>query len=186
MTQRLFGVAAAVALAIVVATPAHARTSNKNQKQQIYNVECFRDCGDTYASAKARTTKVRASKKTKVAKSKGKSREKSVSLGGVVAPLASKAREIMRDCGSVVVSAVSRRGNRSNHPRGRAVDLQGNPRCIYAHLKKWPGGVSTDYASAPGGPHVHISYNPGGQEWGLRFAHRKPNKMFAAYVDRRN
>lgn len=100
--------------------------------------------------------------------------DRSVSLNGVVQQLASKAREIVKDCGSVIVSAVSRRGNRSNHPLGRAVDIQGNPRCIYAHLKSWPGGVSTDYATAPGGKHVHVSYNPGGQEWGLRFAHRNP------------
>jgi hypothetical protein len=100
----------------------------------------------------------------------------SVSLAGVVAPLVAKAEEIKSSCGSVVVSAVSHRGNRSNHPIGRAVDMQGNPSCIYAHLKNWPGGVSTDYGSAPGGPHVHISYNPGGQEWGLRFAHRHARK----------
>ena len=106
-----------------------------------------------------------------------------VSLRGVVGPLADKAREIVRTCGSKVVSAVSRRGNRSNHPKGRAVDLKGNPKCIYGQLKKWPGGVSTDYWTAPGGPHVHVSYAPGGQEWGLRFTHRRPNRMFAAYAE---
>jgi hypothetical protein len=98
-------------------------------------------------------------------------RGNSVSLVGVVSPLAAKASEIVSACGSVVVSARSSRGGRSNHPLGRAVDVQGNPRCIYAHLAGWPGGYSTDYGRAPGGSHVHISYNPGGQEWGLRFAH---------------
>lgn len=98
--------------------------------------------------------------------------QRSVSLRGVTPVLADKAREIMHDCDSIVVSAVAGRGYRSNHPTGRAVDLRGNPACIYAHLKEWPGGVSTDYATAPGGPHVHVSYNPHGQEWGLRFAHR--------------
>jgi len=99
-----------------------------------------------------------------------------VSLAGVVGPLATKAQQIVAACGSRVVSAV-RRGSRirgghhSNHALGRAVDLQGNPRCIYAMLKGWPGGVSTDYGSAPGGAHVHVSYSPGGMEWGLRFAH---------------
>jgi len=92
----------------------------------------------------------------------------SVSLTGVTPVLAAKARQIVASCGSTIVSAVSRRGNRSNHPIGRAVDLKGNPGCVYAQLKGWPGGYSTDY-SAIG--HVHISYNPGGQEWGLRFAH---------------
>jgi hypothetical protein len=95
----------------------------------------------------------------------------SVSLAGVVGPLAGKAQQIMATCGSRVVSAV-RHGRHSNHASGRAVDLQGNPSCIYSMLRGWPGGVSTDYGSAPGGPHVHVSYSPGGQEWGLRFAHR--------------
>jgi hypothetical protein len=93
---------------------------------------------------------------------------RSVSLTGVTPVLAAKAQEIVADCGSLVISTVSARGNRSNHPRGRAVDLRGNPSCIYAHLKGWPGGYSTDYNAVA---HVHVSYNPGGQEWGLRFAH---------------
>ena len=93
---------------------------------------------------------------------------KSVSLAGVTPVLAAKARGIVSDCGSTVISTVSGRGGRSNHPAGRAVDMKGNPRCIYAHLKGWPGGYSTDYAAVD---HIHISYNPGGQEWGLRFAH---------------
>lgn len=101
-----------------------------------------------------------------------RSAERSVSLSGVVSTLAAKAREIQQACGSVIVSAVSGRGYKSNHPIGRAVDIKGNPSCIKAHLAGWPGGLSTDYSSAPGGPHYHVSYNPGGQEWGLRFAHR--------------
>jgi hypothetical protein len=110
-------------------------------------------------------------------------RRNSTSLHGVVAPLADKARAIVAACGSKVVSSVRigarvYGGNASNHARGRAVDLQGNPRCIYAQLKDWPGGVSIDYARAPGGPHVHVSYNPGGMEWGLRFNHRAPKKKF--------
>ena len=102
------------------------------------------------------------------AKKRTHARLGSVSLSGVTPVLAAKAREISSSCGSSVISAVSRRGGRSNHPIGRAVDMRGNPSCIYAHLKGWPGGYSTDYRSAG---HVHISYNPGGQEWGLRFAH---------------
>ena len=62
-------------------------------------------------------------------------RSGSVSLAGVTPVLAAKAREIASSCGSSVISAVSRRGNRSNHPIGRAVDMRGNPSCIYAHLK---------------------------------------------------
>lgn len=106
----------------------------------------------------------------------------SVSLSGITPPLAAKAREIQAACGSKVVSAIRRGarvygGSRSNHASGRAVDLQGNPSCIYAHVRDWPGGVSTDYATAPGGPHVHLSYNPGGMEWGLRFRHRHARKV---------
>jgi hypothetical protein len=108
----------------------------------------------------------------------------SVSLAGVVGPLVAKALEIQSACGSIVVSAVAGRSNRSNHPRGRAVDLQGNPGCIYAHLQGWPGGYSTDYATAPGGKHVHISYNPGGQEWGIRFTHRHGKTRYAAHRNR--
>jgi hypothetical protein len=102
-----------------------------------------------------------------------------VSLAGVTPVLAAKARQIVASCGSTIVSAVSRRGIRSNHPSGRAVDLRGNPGCVYAHLKGWPGGYSTDYAVAG---HVHISYNPGGQEWGLRFAHGKHGRGARHYA----
>jgi hypothetical protein len=56
----------------------------------------------------------------------------------------------------------------SLHASGRAVDISGNPKCIYRALAGWPGGYSTDYARIR---HVHISYAPGGREWGARFAH---------------
>lgn len=118
---------------------------------------------------------------------------RSVSLTGVVPPLAAKAREIVAACGSRVISAVRRTrvrgsGRLSLHASGRAVDLAGNPSCIYAHLKNWPGGVSTDYHSVRCGrsrcPHVHVSYSPGGSEWGLRFAHygtkRRAHRVAAA------
>jgi hypothetical protein len=104
---------------------------------------------------------------------------RSVSLDGVTPVLVAKAREIKANCGSIVVSAISSRPNRSNHPIGRAVDMVGNPKCIYAHLKGWPGGYSTDYSAVR---HVHISYNPGGQEWGLRFAHNSPRQNRTRYA----
>lgn len=104
--------------------------------------------------------------------------QRGVSLAGVVPTLADKAREIVSACGSVVVSAVSRRPNKSNHGIGRAVDISNNPKCIYAHLAGWKGGYSTDYSTVRCDgklcPHVHISWNPGGMEWGVRFAHRDP------------
>ena len=105
----------------------------------------------------------------------------SSSLSGITPVLAAKARKIVADCGSVVISTISARGNRSNHPIGRAVDLRGNPGCIYAHLKGWPGGYSTDYKAVG---HVHVSYNPGGQEWGLRFAHKGHGRRATRYASR--
>jgi hypothetical protein len=94
-------------------------------------------------------------------------------LGGVVSPLASKVREIASSCGSSVISGVrhthiASTRTMSLHASGQAVDMKGNPRCIYQHLSGWPGGYSTDYGRVQ---HVHISYSAGGREWGLRFAH---------------
>lgn len=103
---------------------------------------------------------------------------RSVSLSGVVAPLAAKARALVAICGARVISAVRHTriaGTRriSLHASGRAVDLAGPRACLYRELAGWPGGVSTDYARVQ---HVHVSYDPPGvnargREWGLRFAH---------------
>lgn len=92
-------------------------------------------------------------------------------LAGVSPALAAKTREIVGSCGSVVISGrrhtrVAGSGHWSLHASGRAVDLRGNPACIYARLRGWPGGYSTDYARVR---HVHVSI--GGREAGLRFAH---------------
>jgi len=104
---------------------------------------------------------------------------RSLSLAGVTPVLAAKARQIVSACGSTIISTVSGRGRRSNHPIGRAVDMRGNPSCIYVHLKGWPGGYSTDYRAVQ---HVHISYNPGGQEWGLHFAHGGSHHRMTRYA----
>lgn len=92
-------------------------------------------------------------------------------LQGIVEPLASKAAEIQAVCGSKVISGVRHTyiaGTRiiSLHATGQAVDMQGNPACIYRHLAGWQGGYSTDYSRVQ---HVHISW--GGREHGTRFAH---------------
>jgi len=99
-------------------------------------------------------------------------RSESGMLAGVYAPLAAKAREIEAACGSRVISG--RRHTRvagtrrwSLHASGHAVDMAGNPSCIYARLRGWSGGYSTDYRRVR---HVHISL--GGREDGIRFAHR--------------
>lgn len=105
-----------------------------------------------------------------------------VYLAGVSAPLAAKARQIAAACGSRVVSGVRHTrvaGSRrlSLHASGRAVDMVGNPSCIYAHLRGWPGGVSTDYGAVG---HVHFSL--GGREDGHRFAHNRVTRR--AYARR--
>jgi hypothetical protein len=99
----------------------------------------------------------------------------STSLDRVVWTLKSKVEAIVSDCGSRVVSTDQRGGKTPNHAQGKAVDVQGNPACIYKHLKGWEGGYTTDYATAPGTPHVHISYSRE-HEWGKRFTHGKKHK----------
>lgn len=100
----------------------------------------------------------------------------STSLARVIEPLKSKAQEIVRVCGAHIVSTDCRGGATPNHRLGLAVDIamhgRASPACIYAHLKGWPGGVSTDYWTAPGTKHVHFSYNRQ-HEWGLRFSHSR-------------
>ena len=95
-------------------------------------------------------------------------------MAGVVAPLAAKVAEIQSACpGAHVISSIRHtriRGSRhmSLHATGEAVDMRGNPSCVYAQLRDWPGGYSTDYARAR---HIHISLAANGREAGLRFAH---------------
>jgi hypothetical protein len=96
----------------------------------------------------------------------------STDLASVSGTLAAKAREIVASCGSKVISSfrpgarIAGSGHASMHASGRAVDIRGNPSCVYGHLQGWRGGYSVDYASVQ---HVHISL--GGHEDGLRFSH---------------
>ncbi|WP_210208619.1 hypothetical protein [Rhodoplanes roseus] len=92
-------------------------------------------------------------------------------VGGLVAPLAQKAAQIASACGAQVISGVRHTrvagsGRMSLHASGQAVDMRGNPGCIYRMLGGWSGGYSTDYGRVK---HVHISW--GGREQGLRFSH---------------
>lgn len=95
-------------------------------------------------------------------------------IGGIVGALAAKVSEIQSSCGSKVISGIRRTringsGRMSLHASGKAVDMTGNPSCIYSKLQGWPGGYSTDYGRMR---HVHISYDPrGGREMGLKFRH---------------
>ena len=91
---------------------------------------------------------------------------------GLIPELATKAAEIVSSCASHVISTIRHgaviagSGRPSLHRDGRAVDIQGNPSCIYAHLSGWRGGYSVDYSAVR---HVHVSL--GGREDGARFVH---------------
>jgi hypothetical protein len=94
------------------------------------------------------------------------------SLASVHGQLAAKANEIVSSCGSTVISGmrpgarIAGTGHESMHASGRAVDIRGNPSCIYSHLHGWPGGYSVDYGAVQ---HVHVSL--GGFEDGVHFSH---------------
>jgi hypothetical protein len=96
------------------------------------------------------------------------------SMSGVVPALAAKVAQIQSACpGSHVISTLRHTrirgsGRLSLHATGEAVDMRGNPSCVYAQLRDWPGGYSTDYGRAQ---HVHISLAANGREAGLRFTH---------------
>lgn len=94
---------------------------------------------------------------------------------GLVGPLQAKLASIQAACpGTHAISGVRHTriaGTRrmSLHAQGKAVDVRGPYGCIYAQLKSWSGGYSTDAGRVQ---HVHISYDDGGgREMGLRFAH---------------
>lgn len=108
----------------------------------------------------------------------------STSLAGVVAPLAGKVREIVGTCHSHIISAVRHTyvaGTHriSLHASGHAVDVAGNPGCIYRHLAGWTsrgGGYSRDYGAVH---HVHVSF--GGREAGLVFSHHGGGRRYAGW-----
>lgn len=94
---------------------------------------------------------------------------------GLVGPLRAKLASIQAACpGTQAISGVRHTriaGTRrmSLHSQGKAVDVRGPYGCIYAQLKSWAGGYSTDAGRVK---HIHISYDAGGgREMGLRFAH---------------
>lgn len=103
------------------------------------------------------------------------------SLAGFPSPLVAKAHELERSCGSHIISAfrpharIAGSGRVSNHALRKAIDMAGNPGCMYAHMKGWPGGYSVDYGRVR---HIHISYNRQ-REWGLKFAHYVGSRRLA-------
>ncbi len=90
------------------------------------------------------------------------------------AELRAKVAEIIDACGTQVLrtftpgALIAGTQHLSEHAFCRAADLAGNPACIYAHLRGFRGGVSTDYGRMR---HVHVSWHPGGWEQGVRFVH---------------
>lgn len=98
----------------------------------------------------------------------------STSISGIVPALAAKVAQIQSACpGAHVISGVRHTrirgsGRMSLHATGEAVDMRGNPSCVYAQLRDWSGGYSTDYGRVQ---HVHISLAANGREAGLRFTH---------------
>lgn len=111
-------------------------------------------------------------------------------LAGVTAPLAAMSRRLMDVCGASVISGVRKTyvrgsGRQSLHWTGHAVDIVGDPKCLYATLAKakWPGGMSTDYAAVR---HVHLSHLQGGREWGRRFVHYRGGVKRTRYARHRN
>lgn len=94
---------------------------------------------------------------------------------GLVGPLQAKLASIQAACpGTHAISGVRHTRiagtlRMSLHAQGKAVDVRGPYGCIYAQLKGWSGGYSTDAGRMQ---HIHISYDDaGGREMGLRFAH---------------
>ena len=127
-------------------------------------------------SAVAKKKPVRTIKGYALHQSKSKGR---LSLDGYPAPLVTKVRELERECGSKLISAyrpgarVRGSGKPSLHASKKAVDLVGNPKCMAAHLRNWPGGRSMDYYAVN---HYHISYAPNSREWNSQFVHWKPKR----------
>ena len=167
-----------VAISSAFVSPAHS-TAYHHQSHRYHYYRHYEVAGERFvfcglwwcetALRPARTRKVRSGAESFSDRAGSRN---SVGLGSVNGTLAAKASEIVGSCGSTVISSfrsgarIAGSGHTSLHASGRAVDVKGNPRCIYSHLQGWPGGYSVDYGSVQ---HVHISL--GGFEDGIRFTH---------------
>ena len=114
--------------------------------------------------------------RTLVGYARSLARGPSVSTAGLPRPLVTVIARVQSRCpGFRVISAfrigarVRGSGRLSLHALHRAADIAGgNYRCAYGVLAGFPGGVTTDAWRVK---HIHLSWHPGGREWGLRFAH---------------
>lgn len=152
-------IVAAIAVLFAVSAPAEARHHHRHHHHKIARYHA-----PAYAHETAHARHVRATGR--------RAAGSSVLTGGISTPLTEKAAEIVRACGSTVISGyrpgavVAGTGRPSLHASGRAFDIRGNPNCIYSMLRGWPGGYSVDYGAVS---HVHVSL--GGREDGARFSH---------------
>lgn len=146
----------------------HSAEARRYKKKVVQAEPCFFICEqppvqEYRVTRRGKRVAVRSNRRTAVNR-----------VAGIVAPLAAKVAQIQAACGSSVISGVRHTriaGTRrmSLHAQGKAVDMVGNPSCMYSQLQGWPGGYSTDYGRAR---HIHISYDAeGGREMGLRFVH---------------
>jgi hypothetical protein len=198
MIRAIFGAALAVAL-VLGAGPASARHRHHGGHHIVrasvqpicVSLDPARLCQVEFAVARpAAVTRGALKRRPRINEAQPVQRavRPSLGLGALVAPLATKAAEIAASCGSSVISGLRHTfvaGTRlvSLHASGRAVDMSGNPACIYAHLAGWPGGFSIDYAAVR---HVHISYDADGRrEWGARFRHGGGGHHRARHARRR-
>jgi hypothetical protein len=162
--------------ASVIASPsqASARHHHRPQHTQLHHGVDARDryfCHVASCRREMVLAHLRRHGRTRTASFIRRHREPN-SAAGIHGQLEAKAHEIVSNCGSTIISEFRRgariagSGHASMHASGRAVDIKGNPKCIYSHLQGWPGGYSVDYGSVQ---HVHISL--GGFEDGVRFSH---------------
>lgn len=179
-----------IAAMLVVSSTANAKDVPLKTASLPSHGVVYGSVGDAYGVGR-RTTMARAKKKrprTSARTLSSYSRHISTwstskSLDTVTPALAEKVREIQAACGSTIASAhrsgarIRGTGKMSLHSRypSEAVDLRGNPSCIYSHLRGWAGGYSTDYGRVS---HVHISLSSDGRERGLRFSHGYSKKRY--------
>jgi uncharacterized protein YcbK (DUF882 family) len=103
-------------------------------------------------------------------------RHTSTSTAGLPGPLVAALDRIKEACTGFRLISTFRPGARvagsgrpSLHAFHKAADFAVTSwRCAYAALKGFRGGVSTDPGRVG---HIHASWDPGGREWGARFAH---------------
>ena len=141
-----------VAISSALVSPAHSRAYHHHGHRYHYYShhevagDRFVFCGLWWCEEALRPARARKVRSSTVWFSDRERGRNSGGLGSVNGTLAAKASEIVASCGSTVISSfrsgarIAGSGHASLHASGRAVDVKGNPRCIYSHLQGWPGG----------------------------------------------